>query len=46
MKFLSKGYGIGRFSWHSAGALNAMANAYTLFGDRYKENLKIFLTII
>lgn len=42
MKFLSKGYGIGRFSWHSAGALNAMANAYTLFGDRYKENLKIF----
>lgn len=42
MIFLAQGHGTGLFSWQSAGALNAMANAYTLFGDEYKENLITF----
>ena len=42
MLFLAQGHGTGLFSWQSAGALNAMANAYTLFGDEYKENLITF----
>ena len=37
MLFLAQGHGTGLFSWQSAGALNAMANAYTLFGDEYKD---------
>lgn len=42
MIFLTQGHGTGLFNWQSAGALNAMANAYTLFGDEYKENLITF----
>lgn len=42
MIFLAQGHGTGLFNWQSAGALNAMANAYTLFGDEYKENLITF----
>lgn len=42
MNFLAKGRGTGKFSWQSSGALNAMANAYILFGDEYKHNLSTF----